>query len=127
MAFQVALVVKNPPAHVRDMRLRFNPWVKKIPWKRAWWSTSVFLRIPWTEEPDRLQSIGSQRVGHDWSDSALTDQVSTNQSVPVNQCKYKAGFHSLSTTDTVGNIFVAGGWLVHCSIHPTTQQWYPLP
>ena len=25
-------------------------------------------RIPWTEEPGRLQSIGSQRVGHDWSD-----------------------------------------------------------
>ena len=23
-------------------------------------------RIPWTEEPDRLQSMGSQRVGHDW-------------------------------------------------------------
>ena len=22
-------------------------------------------RIPWTEEPDRLQSMGSQRVGHD--------------------------------------------------------------
>ena len=23
-------------------------------------------RIPWTEEPGRLQSMGSQRVGHDW-------------------------------------------------------------
>ena len=27
-------------------------------------------RIPWTEEPGGLQSIGSQRVGHDWSDLA---------------------------------------------------------
>ena len=27
-------------------------------------------RIPWTEEPSGLQSIGSQRVGHDWSDLA---------------------------------------------------------
>ena len=26
--------------------------------------------IAWTEEPDRLQSIGSQRVRHDWSDLA---------------------------------------------------------
>ena len=25
-------------------------------------------RIPWTEEPGRLQSIGSQRLGHDWRD-----------------------------------------------------------
>ena len=24
------------------------------------------LRMPWTEEPERLQSIGSHRVGHDW-------------------------------------------------------------
>ena len=29
-------------------------------------------RIPWTEEPERLQSMGSQRVGHDWSDWACT-------------------------------------------------------
>ena len=27
-------------------------------------------RTPWTEEPGRLQSIGSQRVRHDWSDLA---------------------------------------------------------
>ena len=25
-------------------------------------------KIPWTEEPGRLQSIGSQRLGHNWSD-----------------------------------------------------------
>ena len=29
-------------------------------------------RIPWTEEPGRLQSMGSQRVGHDWSNLAHT-------------------------------------------------------
>ena len=27
-------------------------------------------RIPWTEEPGELRSIGSQRVGHDWSNLA---------------------------------------------------------
>ena len=31
-AFQVALVVKNLPANTTDMRRRFNPWVRKIPW-----------------------------------------------------------------------------------------------
>ena len=30
-------------------------------------SSSRALRIPWTEEPEGLQSIGSQRVRHDWS------------------------------------------------------------
>ena len=28
-------------------------------------STILAWRIPWTEEPDGLQSMGSQRVGHD--------------------------------------------------------------
>ena len=29
-------------------------------------SSILAWKIPWTEEPDRLQSIGSQSVGHDW-------------------------------------------------------------
>ena len=28
-------------------------------------SSTVAWKIPWMEEPDRLQSMGSQRVGHD--------------------------------------------------------------
>ena len=28
-------------------------------------SSTLVWRIPWTEEPDGLQSIGSKRVGHD--------------------------------------------------------------
>ena len=33
-------------------------------------SSILAWRIPWTEEPGRLQSMGLQRVGHDWSDWA---------------------------------------------------------
>ena len=43
MASQVALVVKNPPAEAGDERLGFDPWVRKIPWRRAWQPTPVFL------------------------------------------------------------------------------------
>ena len=41
-------------------------WVGKIPWRRAWQPTLVFLlaEFPWTEEAGGLQSMGSQRVGH---------------------------------------------------------------
>ena len=44
----------------------FNPWVGKIPWRRAWKPTPVFLpgEFPWTEEPGGLQFMGSQGVGH---------------------------------------------------------------
>ena len=35
-------------------------------------SSILVWRIPWTEEPGGLQSIGSLRVGHDWCDSMCT-------------------------------------------------------
>ena len=46
----------------------FNSWVGKIPWSRKWQPTPVFLpgEPPWTEEPGRLQPMGSQIVEHDW-------------------------------------------------------------
>ena len=60
----VAQMVKNPPAMWEH---GFDPWVGKIAWRRAWQPTPVFLlgESPWTEEPGGLQSMGSQRVGHD--------------------------------------------------------------
>ena len=46
-----------------------SPMMKR--WRRQWHPTPVLLpgKIPWTEEPGRLQSMGSQRVGHDWATS----------------------------------------------------------
>ena len=43
----------------------------KIPLEKdmAIHSSILAWRIPWTEEPGRLQSSGSQRVGHDWATS----------------------------------------------------------
>ena len=48
---QVALVVKNPPAR-RCKRCGFDLWVRKIPWRRAWQPSPVFLpeESPRTEE-----------------------------------------------------------------------------
>ena len=38
------LVAKKLPAKAGDIkRFRFNPWVGKIPWRRAWQPTPVFL------------------------------------------------------------------------------------
>ena len=42
-ASQVAQVVKNLPANAGDMRHGFDPWVGKIPRRRAWQPTPVFL------------------------------------------------------------------------------------
>ena len=44
----------------------FYPRIGKIPWRRAWPPTPIFLpgESPWAEKPGGLQSMGSQRVGH---------------------------------------------------------------
>ena len=51
-------------------RHEFHPWVRKIPCRREWQPTPVIpveslaWKIPWTVEPGRLQSMGSERVRH---------------------------------------------------------------
>ena len=53
----------------RCRRRRFDPWVRKIPWRRKWQPTPVFLpeKMPQIVEPGGLQFMGSQRVRHDWA------------------------------------------------------------
>ena len=66
MGFKRALVVKNLPANTGDMKCEFDSWVKKI-LERGTATNSIILawKIPETEEPGGLQSMGSQRVRHD--------------------------------------------------------------
>ena len=48
-------------------------------------SSTLAWRIPWTEEPGGLLSVGSHRVGHDWSDfacmPALEREMATHSSM----------------------------------------------
>ena len=60
----MAQVVKRLPA----MR---ETWVWSLGWEdlekeMATHSSTLAWKTPWTEEPGRLQTMGSQRVGHDW-------------------------------------------------------------
>ena len=47
----------------------FDPWVGKIPLEKEMATCSSILawEIPWTEQPGGLQSMGLQRVGHNWA------------------------------------------------------------
>ena len=54
-----------------------DSWVGKIPSRWKWQPTPVFLpRESHQEEPCRLQSIRSKRVGHGWSNLACTHKIS---------------------------------------------------
>ena len=66
-AFQVALVVKNLPADAGDVRDKVRSLGGGDPLEEGMATTPVFLpgESPWTEEPGGLQSVGSQRAGHD--------------------------------------------------------------
>ena len=54
-------VVKNLPA-MQETWVRFLGWEDPLEKEMATHSSVLAWEIPWTEEPGRLQSIGSQRV-----------------------------------------------------------------
>ena len=58
----VVLVIENPPDNAGD---ETQDWEDHLEEGTATHSSILAWRIPWTEEPGRLQSMESQRVGHD--------------------------------------------------------------
>ena len=56
--------VKNLPA-VQETRIRSVGQEDPLEKEMATHSSILACRIPWTEEPGRLQSVGSQKVRHD--------------------------------------------------------------
>ena len=57
-------MVKSLPCNAGDPG-SIPGWEDPLEKEMAAHSSTLAWRIPWTEEPGRLQSIGSQRVGHD--------------------------------------------------------------
>ena len=64
MAFLVAQMVKRLPA-MQEIRVRFLGREDPLDKEMATHSSTLAWKIPWMEEPDRLQSMGWQRAGHD--------------------------------------------------------------
>ena len=60
--------VKRLPT-MRETRVRSLGWEDPLEKEMAIHSSTIAWKIPWTEEPGRLLSMGSQRVGHDWATS----------------------------------------------------------
>ena len=86
MGFPGGTSGKEPTCQCRRHKSHgFNPWVRKIPWRRAWQSTPVFLPV----ESHGQRGLGglcftaSQRVGQDWSDLAYTHAYSNMTGVLI--------------------------------------------
>ena len=61
-------MVKRLPT-MQETRVRSLGWEDPREKEMAPHSSILAWRIPWTEEPGGLQSMGLQRVGHDWATS----------------------------------------------------------
>ena len=62
----------------------WETWVQSLGWEdllekeMATHSSTLVWKIPWTEGPGRLQSMGSQRIGHDWATSLSLSYLQRN-------------------------------------------------
>ena len=50
---------------MQETRVQALGWEDPLEKEMATHSSTIAWKIPWTEEPGRLQSMGSQTVGHD--------------------------------------------------------------
>ena len=67
----VAQTVKNLPA-IQESQVWSLGWEDPLEKDMATHPSILVWRGPWAEEPSRLQSMGSQRVGHNWAASTFT-------------------------------------------------------
>ena len=72
LGFPSGSIVKNPPAmlELQEMQVQSLGWEDPLGKGLATHSSILAWRMPWTEEPGGLQSMGSQRVRHNQSDFA---------------------------------------------------------
>ena len=106
-----SLVAQMVGIYLYCRRSRFDPWVGKIPLEKGMATLSSILawRIPWTEEPGWLQSMGLQRVRHDWAINTFTWLLfytycqlswilcSQQEQSSFCFCSHPNSFHSFST------------------------------
>ena len=80
--------VKNLPA-MQETRVpsldREEPWEKGM----ATYSSILAWKIPWAEEPGRLQAMGSQRVGHNWATNTRQQWVVITDYLPAEKYRRK--------------------------------------
>ena len=95
MGFPGGASGKEPSCQYRrHQRHRFYPWVRKIPWRRAWQPTLVCF----PGEPHKQRSLftGSHRVRHNWNNLALHMQYRLYKSkIPLHSrqgCHYWIAF-----------------------------------
>ena len=115
-SFQVALVVKNPPANAGDMRCGFSPWVGKILWWRKWQPIPVFLP---GEAQGQRSLVGYSPWGHKESDT--TEWLTT-----LSQCLAAHRTYRNYNLTNISYICPLNNQQEMCLLHPSDNlvNWY---
>ena len=110
----MALAVKNLPANAGEIRDPGSISGSGRSLEEGMVTHSIILawRVPWTEEPGGLQSIGLQRLRHDWSNLA---QMHTRT---ANLC--------LIFWETVKHLSTYPQWLHHFTFLPAMHKLLPI-
>ena len=114
---------------VKNLLAVRKTWVRSLGWKdprrKAWQPTPVFLLIisPWTEVPDRLQPMESQKSQTQLSNEAHSTFLSTG---------HKGSLSSTSSTALIVYLFDNSHFslyevISHCSFKSLTVRWCWLP
>ena len=91
---RVAQTVKSLPV-VHETRVRSLSWNDPLEREMATHSSIVAWKIPWVEEFGRLQSMGSQRVGHD-----RVTSLSFFQKIVKDREAWRAVVHEIAKSHT---------------------------
>ena len=117
--------------------VQFLGWEDPLEKEMATHSWILAWKIPWTEEPSGLQSMGSQRVGHDWATNSFTFTLSRWHRGEVSQgssCRDKAQLSYVMCACSVVQLYPTLCNPTDCSspgssVHGIFQQeyWSGLP
>ena len=97
---------------VKNLPVMRETWVRSLGWEdplekgMATHSSILAWRIPWSEKPGRLQSMGSQRVGHNWVTLSLSlththTRTQDANTISIKQRSLKTDMHPGENTDSV--------------------------
>ena len=94
---------------MQETRVQSLGWEDPLGKGMATHSSILAWRIPWTEGPGRLQSVGSQRVGHNWATSTPTKKWMVGLTSFYFKSQGKGGFK-------VGALGTSGAHLGWCGV-----------
>ena len=121
----VAQMVKTPPA-MWETWVQFLGWEEPLEKGTAFHSNALAWRIPWTEKPGRLPSVGLQRVRCDWA-TFIHTRTHTFISIRSDQISHSVMSDSLQPHESqhARPPYPSPTPGVHSDSHPSSQWCHP--